>query len=72
MQKLVQVLEFRMYYDLLTVKVRDKAYIRHTSDSLIRNVLRYYEHQDDKKHLPETYYYAGRVYSDRMRLGNKK
>lgn len=54
----------RMYYDLLTVKARDKAYIRHTSDSLIRNVLRYYERQDDKKHLPETYYYAGRVYSD--------
>ena len=64
MQKLVQVLEFRMYYDLLTVKARDKAYIRHTSDSLIRSVLRYYERQDDKKHLPETYYYAGRVYSD--------
>lgn len=54
----------RMYYDLLTVKARDKAYIRHTSDSLIRSVLRYYERQDDKKHLPETYYYAGRVYSD--------
>lgn len=54
----------RMYYDLLTVKARDKAYIRHTSDSLIRNVLRYYERQDDKKHLPETYYYGGRVYSD--------
>lgn len=54
----------RMYYDLLTVKARDKAYIRHTSDSLIRSVLRYYERRDDKKHLPETYYYAGRVYSD--------
>ena len=54
----------RMYYDLLTVKARDKAYIRHTSDSLIRSVLRYYERQNDKKHLPETYYYAGRVYSD--------
>lgn len=60
----LQPCSVRMYYDLLTVKARDKAYIRHTSDSLIRSVLRYYERQDDKKHLPETYYYAGRVYSD--------
>ena len=54
----------QMYYQLLTIKAKDKAYITHTSDSLIRQVLHYYENTNDKKHLPEAYYYAGRVYSD--------
>lgn len=53
-----------MYYHLLTVKARDKAYLSHTSDSLILSVLRYYERRNDKKHLPEAYYYAGRVCAD--------
>lgn len=54
----------QMYYHLLTVKARDKAYLSHTSDSLILSVLRYYERRNDKKHLPEAYYYAGRVCAD--------
>lgn len=54
----------QMYYRLLTIKARDKAYITHTSDSLIKQVLHYYEEEEDEKHLPEAYYYAGRVYSD--------
>lgn len=54
----------RMYYQLLTVKVRDKAYILHTSDSLILPVVNYYEQNKDRNHLPEAYYYAGRVYRD--------
>lgn len=52
------------YYRLLWIKANDKAYIHHTSDSLIRLVLDYYENKADKKQLPEVYYYAGRVYSD--------
>ena len=56
--------EAQMYYQLLTIKARDKAYITHTSDSLILEVLHYYEKRKDKKHLPEAYYYAGRVYRD--------
>lgn len=54
----------QMYYQLLNIKARDKAYITHTSDSLIQQVLRYYEKKNDKRHLPEAYYYGGRVYSD--------
>lgn len=54
--------ETQMYYQLLTIKARDKAYITHTSDSLILEVLHYYEKREDKKHLPEAYYYAGRIY----------
>lgn len=54
----------QMYYQLLNIKAQDKAYITHTSDSLILEVLHYYKDKKDKTHLPEAYYYAGRVYSD--------
>lgn len=54
----------QMYYRLLCIKANDKAYILHTSDSLILPVLRYYIEKDDRRHLPEAYYYAGRVYRD--------
>ena len=53
----------RHYYDLLTVKSRDKAYVTHTSDSLILSVMQYYEHHDTDLY-PEALYYGGRVYSD--------
>ncbi len=54
----------QMYYRLLCIKANDKAYIRHTSDSLILPVLHYYMEKNDKRHLAEAYYYAGRVYRD--------
>ena len=54
----------RMYYGLLKIKAADKAYITHTSDSTIRNIVAYYESRGDKRLLPEAYYYAGRVYRD--------
>lgn len=54
----------QMYYQLLCIKANDKAYIQHTSDSLILPILHYYIKKNDKQHLPEAYYYAGRVYRD--------
>lgn len=54
----------RNYYRLLLVKARDKAYIRHTSDSVILSLVGYYEQDGDKRLLPVAYYYAGRVYRD--------
>ena len=54
----------RMYYNLLIVKAKDKAYIAHTSDSIILEVVHYYENKKDSKLLAEAYYYAGRVFSD--------
>lgn len=54
----------RTYYQLLSIKAADKAYITHTSDSLIQEVLQYYIRRDDHRHLPEAYYYAGRVCRD--------
>lgn len=56
--------ETQMYYRLLTIKAEDKAYITHTSDSLIMQVVHYYRHEKDKKRLPEAYFYAGCVYRD--------
>ena len=54
----------RMYYNLLSIKIKDKSYDRHTSDSLILKVVDYYESFYDKNLLPEAYYYAGNVYAD--------
>lgn len=54
----------QMYYQLLSIKAKDKTYIEHTSDSLILEVVQYYADKKDNIHLPEAYYYAGRVYTD--------
>ena len=54
----------RRYHQLLTIKAQDKAFIPHTSDSLILDVLRYYQEEGDPCLLPEAYYYAGRVTRD--------
>lgn len=52
------------YFSLLKIKAADKAYIRHSSDSAIMEVLKYYEDHKSDVHYPEALYYGGRVYSD--------
>lgn len=54
----------RHYYDLLTIKAIDKAFIQHTSDSLYLTVLDYFERHKNAPIYPEVLYYGGRVYSD--------
>lgn len=54
----------QMYYHLLCIKANDKAYIPHTSDSMICLLVKYYEKTNHNIHLPEVYYYAGRIYRD--------
>ena len=54
----------RHRYDLLSIKSRDKAYVRHTSDSLILDVVEYYDGHRKSGLYPEALYYGGRVYSD--------
>lgn len=54
----------RHRYDLLSIKSRDKAYIRHTSDSLILDVIDYYSGHRKEGLNTEALYYGGRVYSD--------
>ena len=53
-----------MRWRLLMVKAADKAYITHTSDSMLRPALDYYNHRTSDTLRPEAFYYAGRVYSD--------
>jgi len=58
----------RHYRDLLTIRASDKAYITHTSDSLILDVINYYaSHRTAPDRYPMALYYGGRVYAD---LGN--
>lgn len=54
----------RYYHALLSVKAKDKAYIQHTSDSVILKVIDYYYGHKGSGLYPEALYYGGRVYSD--------
>ncbi|GFH99147.1 hypothetical protein IMSAGC004_01549 [Bacteroidaceae bacterium] len=56
--------ETQMYYHLLTIKAKDKLYIRHTSDSLVNLIVKYYNEHGDKNKQIEAYYYQGSVYRD--------
>lgn len=54
----------RHFYDFLSIKAKDKAFITHTSDSLILKVIDYESKHQDNGRYPEALYYGGRVYSD--------
>lgn len=54
----------KYFRDLLIIKSKDKAYIRHTSDSMIKGVIAYYEKHDKDGRYAEALYYGGRVNSD--------
>lgn len=54
----------RQYYDFLKVKVPDKAYETHTSDSLILIVIENERRHQERGRYPEALYYGGRVYHD--------
>lgn len=56
--------EIRIYHQLLCTKAQDEASIKHTSDSLIRQVTHYFQKKKDKERLPGVLYYAGRVCED--------
>lgn len=54
----------RMYYHLLCIKTADKLYQPPTSDSLINQVVAFYEAQSDDSLLAQAYYYQGSTYRD--------
>lgn len=56
--------ETRMYYDLLKIKANDKLYHEHTSDSIILEIVRFYDEYGDLHKQMEAYYYLGSVYRD--------
>lgn len=43
----------RHLYDLLSIKAKDKAYMRHTSDSLISDVINWYKENPEYGLYPE-------------------
>lgn len=51
-------------YALLLTQARDKNYIPHTNDSLIRIAINYYDTTDDVLSRAKAHYYLGRVYQD--------
>lgn len=53
-----------MKYDLLRIRIQDKAYVPATSDIPIRQVVNYYERKGNGQEQQEAYYYAGSVYRD--------
>ena len=53
---------------LLTTQARDKAFIRHTTDSVINRVADYYQRFGDNHQKALAYYYKGRVNNDLKRL----
>lgn len=56
--------ETQMYFHLLTIKANDKLYIPHTSDSLIKAIVQFYESYGDNTKLTEAYYYLAGTYRD--------
>lgn len=54
----------RNYYDFLSVKAADKAYVVHTTDTVILRVIDYAAEHRSHGYYPEALYYGGRVYSD--------
>lgn len=54
----------RHYFDFLKIKAKDKAFIQHTSDSLILKVIEYEEKSSNRERYTEALYYGGRVYHD--------
>lgn len=56
--------EAQMYYHLLTLQAETQQYIIHTSDSLIRHIVSYYEENGTPTKLMLAYYLMGKVYTD--------
>ena len=54
----------RAKYDLLKIRLNDKAYIVHTSDYMIRQLVDYFNKNGNVADKQEAYYYAGSVYRD--------
>ena len=49
------------HHSLLHTQAKDKCYIDETNDSLMTQVLKYYEGKRDKEKLFKAYYYLGRI-----------
>ena len=61
----LSTIQSRAKYALLLTQAKDKNYITHTDDSLIRVAVDYYDTSDDITLRAKAHYYLGRVCQDR-------
>lgn len=54
----------KQYHDFLTIKTKDKAFIHHSSDTLVLKVIANESKHKGRGRYPEALYYGGRVYHD--------
>lgn len=54
----------QMKYDLLNIRLHDKAYIKPTSDLTIKRLTGYFDENGTNMERQEVHYYAGSVYRD--------
>ena len=52
------------YFDLLVIKYRDKAFIPHKTDSLLIDIIHFFEKNGGTTELTAAYFYGGRVWND--------
>ena len=55
----------RHFHDLITIKLHDKSYQDITADTIIHEIIGFFEHNGEKDVLGEAYYYGGRVCRER-------
>ena len=58
----------QMFCRLLALKAKSYAYQSLANDTLVTELVDYYEHQGDRHLLPQAYYYAGKVYRQRLNI----
>jgi len=54
--------ETRVYYQMLCLQAEDLQYVIHTDDSLVANLVQYYEAKGDESKRVQAYYLMGKVY----------
>lgn len=57
-------------YALLLTQAKDKAYITHTDDSLIRLAVEYFDTSKDMLQRAKAHYYWGRIFQERREVEN--
>ena len=58
------------WYALLLTQAKDKNYVTHTDDSLVRVAVDYFDASNDKLQQTKAHYYCGRVFQDRGEVEN--
>lgn len=54
----------RMHFELVRLKAENKAFIQFTTDTIIKEVVDYYDNHGTSNERMEAYYLLGRVYAD--------